>query len=124
MICKYTPSSVGCLFRHVFLSIPICLFIYLLAMTGGILVPRPGIEAGTLAVRPQSPDHWTPREFSIFFLILLEEQKFFVLEKSSLFFLLLLIILVSYLKILCQILGYGELPFIFCEAFYSSSSYF
>ena len=29
----------------------------------GILVPRPGIKPGPLAVREQSPSHWTAREF-------------------------------------------------------------
>ena len=29
----------------------------------GILVPRPGIEPGPSAVRVQSPNHWTAREF-------------------------------------------------------------
>ena len=29
----------------------------------GILVPRPGIEPGPLAVKVRSPDHWTSREF-------------------------------------------------------------
>ena len=28
----------------------------------GILVPRPGIESGPLAVKVQSPNHWTARE--------------------------------------------------------------
>ena len=32
-------------------------------MACGILVPRPGIEAGTSAVRTQNPNHWTTREF-------------------------------------------------------------
>ena len=27
------------------------------------LVPRPGIEPGALAVRAQSPNHWTTKEF-------------------------------------------------------------
>ena len=29
----------------------------------GILVPPPGIEPGPSAVRTQSPNHWTTREF-------------------------------------------------------------
>ena len=29
----------------------------------GILVPQPGIEPGPLALRAQSPNHWTAREF-------------------------------------------------------------
>ena len=28
-----------------------------------ILVPQPGIEAGPLAVKGRSPNHWTAREF-------------------------------------------------------------
>ena len=31
----------------------------------GILVSRPGIEPGPPAVRAQSPNHWTAREFPI-----------------------------------------------------------
>ena len=34
----------------------------------GILVPLPGIEPGPSAVRTQSPNHWTAREFPFFFL--------------------------------------------------------
>ena len=37
------------------------------AMACGNLVPRPGIEPGPLAVRVQSPNHWTAREFPLFF---------------------------------------------------------
>ena len=29
-----------------------------------ILVPQPGIEPGPLAMKVQSPNHWTAREFS------------------------------------------------------------
>ena len=36
----------------------------------GFLVPRPGIEPGPLAVRVQSPNHWTAREFLHFFFAL------------------------------------------------------
>lgn len=32
----------------------------------GILVPGPGMEPEPLAVRPQSPIHWTAREFLLF----------------------------------------------------------
>ena len=32
----------------------------------GILVPEPGMEPEPLAVRPQSPNHWTAREFLLF----------------------------------------------------------
>ena len=33
----------------------------------GILVPRPGIEPGPSAVKAQSPNHWTAREFPKYF---------------------------------------------------------
>ena len=32
----------------------------------GILVPRPGIEPGPLAVRVLSPNHWAAREFPLY----------------------------------------------------------
>ena len=32
----------------------------------GILVSRPGIEPGPLAVKARSPNHWTARKFPIF----------------------------------------------------------
>ena len=32
-------------------------------MAYGILVPRPGIEPGSSAVKARSPNHWTAREF-------------------------------------------------------------
>ena len=35
----------------------------------GLLVPRPGIEPGALAVRPPSPNHWTAREFLNFYFL-------------------------------------------------------
>ena len=34
-------------------------------MACGILVPRPGIEPGPMAVKALSPNHWTVREFKI-----------------------------------------------------------
>ena len=37
--------------------------IYLYLASGGILVPQPGIEPGPSAVRAQSLNHWTTREF-------------------------------------------------------------
>ena len=47
-----------------FLNCIFCLFIYLLHHTAcGILVPQPGIELGPSAVRVQSSNHWTTREF-------------------------------------------------------------
>ena len=36
----------------------------------GILVPWPGMETGSSAVKAQSPNHWTSREFPIQFSIL------------------------------------------------------
>ena len=36
------------------------------SVTCGILVPWPGIELRTLAVKAQSPNHWTAREFPEF----------------------------------------------------------
>ena len=39
----------------------------------GILAPRPGIEPGPLAVKAQSPKHWTPG-YSHVFLLLREER--------------------------------------------------
>ena len=41
------------LFWGVFLAIP---------HSCGILVPQPGIEPGSSAVKLQSPNHWTTRE--------------------------------------------------------------
>ena len=38
-------------------------FFWLHRMACGILVPRTGIEPAPLAVRAQSPNHWTAREF-------------------------------------------------------------
>ena len=44
----------------------VCLFVFWLRCTAcGLLVPRPGIEPGPLAVRAQSPNHWTAREFPL-----------------------------------------------------------
>ena len=34
-------------------------------MACGILVPRPGVEPKTSAVKAPSPNHWTAREFPI-----------------------------------------------------------
>ena len=41
-----------------------CLSIWLCRAACGIFVPRPGIEPGPSAVRVQSPNHWTAREFA------------------------------------------------------------
>ena len=41
------------------------LFFWPCRMACGILVPRPGIEPGPLAVRVWSPNHWTARGFSM-----------------------------------------------------------
>ena len=38
---------------------------WLSRMACGILVPPPGIEARALAVRAQSPNHWTARELPV-----------------------------------------------------------
>ena len=35
----------------------------------GILVPGPGMEPEPLAVRPQSANHWTAREFLLFYFL-------------------------------------------------------
>ena len=35
-------------------------------MACGILVPRPGIEPGPLAVAARSLNHWTDREFPVY----------------------------------------------------------
>ena len=37
-----------------------------LVVACGILVPWPGIKPGSLAMEPQSPNHWTTREVLIF----------------------------------------------------------
>ena len=42
----------------------VCLF-----LAYGILVPRPGSEPGHLAMRVQSPNHWTTREFPRVFFV-------------------------------------------------------
>ena len=40
------------------------LFLFLACQVAcGIFVPQPGTEPGPLAVRVQSPNHWTSREF-------------------------------------------------------------
>ena len=46
-----------------FLIVSILFFFWPCRMACGILVPQPGIEPGPLAMRPQSPNHWTAREF-------------------------------------------------------------
>ena len=38
-------------------------FFWLLSAACGILVPQSGIEPAPLAVKAQSPNHWTAREF-------------------------------------------------------------
>ena len=49
---------------YFFFNCIFCLFIYLLHHTAcRILVPQPGIELGPSAVRVQSSNHWTTREF-------------------------------------------------------------
>ena len=40
-----------------------CWFLWQHCLACGILVPRPGIEPAPSAVRAQSPNHWTAREF-------------------------------------------------------------
>ena len=68
----YFPS-VWCLFRwdvaSGLLSILIFLFkkiFWLHRAPCGILVPQLGIEPGPSAVKVQSPNHWTAREFLVF----------------------------------------------------------
>ena len=39
------------------------LLLLLCHMTCGILVPQPGMEIASSAVKAQSPNHWAPREF-------------------------------------------------------------
>ena len=39
------------------------LFFWLCCLACGILVPGPGIEPAPSAVKAQSPNHWTTREF-------------------------------------------------------------
>ena len=48
---------------------PLSLFFFgrTMQLVGSHLVPRPGIESGPSAVRVHSPNHWTAREFPIFF---------------------------------------------------------
>ena len=53
--------------RSLLFSVFVCLFFGCVAR--GILVPRPGIEPGHLAVKAQSPNHWTAREFPVFLIV-------------------------------------------------------
>ena len=47
-------------------------FCFLLYHTAcGILTPQPGIEPGPQAVKAQSPNHWTAKEFPLEFQILI-----------------------------------------------------
>ena len=39
----------------------------------GILVPQPWIEPGPLAVKAQSPSHWTTRKFPIMYFLKLKK---------------------------------------------------
>ena len=45
------------------LQISIVFFFFFSPVTCGVLVPWPGFEPGSLAVKAQSPNHWTAREF-------------------------------------------------------------
>ena len=58
-------SSISCprfLIRRIIL-VPIITIIWLGCTACRILVPQPGIESGPLAVKTQSPNHWTSRGF-------------------------------------------------------------
>ena len=61
MQSRYMYSSTSC-FSFFFFFIFIFSF-WPCLMACGILVPRPGIEPGPLAVKVWSPNHWTTREF-------------------------------------------------------------
>ena len=50
-------------------------FFWVCAMAYGILVPWPGIKPGPSAVRVQSPNHWTSREFLRLFIHCLSSHK-------------------------------------------------
>ena len=49
------------------------LFIYFCFVACGILFPRPGIEPVLPAIKEQSTNHWTAREFPLFFKFTLKE---------------------------------------------------
>ena len=48
-------------------GMPVLLSFSPLCMACGILVPRPGIKFEPEAVKAWSPNHWTTREFPLFF---------------------------------------------------------
>ena len=54
---------IGQLFSKLF--IPITNFLFFWPCSMGILVPQPGIKPVPSAVKAQSPNHWTAREFPI-----------------------------------------------------------
>ena len=56
----------------------------------GILVPQPGIEPGPLAMKEQSPNHWTAWEFPV--LAILERRALFCCVKF------LKVVLIMYLS--------------------------
>ena len=62
-ICFETIQSVKLkLFvLNVCVCVCVCVFYGLYHMACGILVPQPGIKPGPLAVKVQSPNHWTVR---------------------------------------------------------------
>ena len=65
------------------ITLPLFLGVWCLRRTAcGILVPRPGIEAGPSAVKAPSPNHWPAREFPT--LPLFKKKKFiFILSLAA-----------------------------------------
>ena len=62
--CQISNIILVCLFD--------CLFVFWLCLVAcRILVPQPGIEPRPSAVKAQSPNHWTAREFPSFYFFFL-----------------------------------------------------
>ena len=62
--CAVQGSTVKYKLRIILFYFYLCLFIW--PSGCGILVPQAGIEPRALAVKAQSPNHWTSMEFPVF----------------------------------------------------------
>ena len=69
-VCMFSWSVYGFFYVYVLLVVfcgyILSLFFFWPRLAAcGILVPRPGIEPGSTAVKAQSPNHWITREFPV-----------------------------------------------------------